>query len=459
MLHVRACPTRFSNILIACIRMPLPYAARSVISETNMNKTDSRSSGYLQLIRSNRAFRYLWAGQVISLTGDWFNLIASAALIAILTQSGTAIGGLFVVRMLAPFLVSPIAGVAADRYNRRTILIITDVLRSFVVLGFVLVREPQHVWLIYVLTAVQAASQGFYFPTWNALLPDITKPGEVGIANALSSATWSVMLAFGSALGGLVAGVVGVYPAFVLDAVTFLLSALILLRMPYQSTISRDSDLSILAGVRQYIGGLSYLRRHIDTFAIAIQKAILGFFIIGFFQVAQVTIAEQHFPIGEGGTISMGLIYVMAGIGSGLGPIFGRNWARDRDRRLRLMIALGYGFAAAGFLICASLVSLPVVLLGALLRGVGGGMVWVLGTQLLLQIVPNEVRGRVFSTEFALYTLFTALSSGATGRLIDTTLGVSGVLQLGSVIVVAPMALWLLWIFFGKRDLVKAKAA
>ena len=443
------------------MRIPNPPVAQTFISEKNLKKTDTPSSGYLQLIRGNRAFRYLWAGQVISLTGDWFNLIASAALIATLTQSGTAIGGLFVVRMLAPFLVSPIAGVVADRYNRRTILIITDVLRCFVVLGFVLVREPQQVWLIYVLTAVQAASQGFYFPAWNALLPDITKPQEVGIANALSSATWSVMLAFGSALGGLVAGVVGVYPAFVIDAVTFILSALILLRMPYQSTLKSkvDSDQSIMAGIRQYLDGLRYLRGHIDTFSIAIQKAVLGFFIIGFFQVAQVTIAEQYFPIGEGGSISMGLIYVMAGIGSGLSPILGRNWARDRDRRLRLMIALGYVCSSLGFLICSTLISLPVVLIGALLRGVGGGLVWVLGTQLLLQIVPNEVRGRVFSTEFALYTLFAAVSSGTTGRLIDTSLGVSGVLQLGSIILVVPTALWLLWIFFGKRDLVKAQAA
>lgn len=424
-----------------------------------MKPNHKPTSGYRQLIRGNRSFRHLWAGQVISLTGDWFNLIASAALIATLTQSGTAIGGLFVVRMLAPFLVSPIAGVVADRYNRRAILITTDVLRCFVVLGFLLVREPEQVWLIYALTAVQAASQGFYFPAWNALLPDITKPGEVGIANALSSATWSVMLAFGSALGGLVAGVVGVYPAFAIDAVTFLLSALILIRMPYQSKLKRDTDQSIIAGIQQYFDGLSYLRRHIDTFSIAIQKAILGFFIIGFFQVAQVTIAEQHFPIGEGGSISMGLIYVMAGIGSGLSPILGRNWARDRDRRLRLMIAFGYVCAAFGFLICSTLISLPVVLMGALLRGVGGGLVWVLGTQLLLQIVPNEVRGRVFSTEFALYTLFAAVSSGATGRLIDTSLGVSGVLQLGSLILVLPTALWLLWIFFGKRDLVATRAA
>ena len=107
-----------------------------------MTRNDDSNAGYLGLIKGNRAFRYLWAGQVISLTGDWFNLIASAALIATLTQSGTAVGGLFVVRMLAPFLVSPFAGVVADRYNRKAILMSTDILRCFVVLGFVLVREP-----------------------------------------------------------------------------------------------------------------------------------------------------------------------------------------------------------------------------------------------------------------------------------------------------------------------------
>ena len=129
-----------------------------------MKPKDKRDNSYWHLIKSNRAFRYLWAGQIVSLTGDWFNLIASASLIATLTQSGTAVGGLFVVRMLAPFLVSPFAGVVADRYNRKAILMTTDILRCFVVLALVLVREAEDVWLIYVLTMVQSASQGFFFP-------------------------------------------------------------------------------------------------------------------------------------------------------------------------------------------------------------------------------------------------------------------------------------------------------
>ena len=420
-----------------------------------MTQSKGRTVSYRQLVRQNKAFRYLWSGQIVSLLGDWFNLIASASLIAALTQSGAAIGGLFVLRMLAPFLVSPFAGVVADRYNRKTIVIATDILRGFVVLGLVLVREPQQVWLIYVLTTIQSASQGFFFPAWNSILPDITQPEELGVANALSSATWSVMLAFGAALGGIVSGIVGVYPAFIIDAMTFFLSAAIIFRMPYRSLLSRDSDQSILAGIRQYVDGLSYLRQHIDTFTIAINKGILGLLVIGFYQVVQVTIAEQYFPIGDGGSISLGLMYVSSGIGSGIGPILGRYWARDRGRQLRLAIAIGYACCLFGFLITSTLASFYIVLAGGFLRGIGGGLVWVLGTQLLLQIVPNQVRGRVFSTEFAMYTLFSALSSGTIGILIDSSLGISGILLLGSGLLVIPILMWSLWIVFGKRDVLR----
>ena len=90
-----------------------------------------------------------------------------------------AIGGLFVVRMLAPFLVSPIAGVAADRYNRKWLLIIADLVRALTVLCFLFVRSSEDVWLIYVLSAIQMGLSGFFFPTRNAILPDITSKEEL----------------------------------------------------------------------------------------------------------------------------------------------------------------------------------------------------------------------------------------------------------------------------------------
>ncbi|HLV00396.1 MAG TPA: MFS transporter, partial [Acidobacteriota bacterium] len=101
-----------------------------------MSPSPPSPSGYLQVLRHNANFRNLWLGQVVSLFGDWFNLIASAALIAHLSDSAFAIGGLFVVRMLAPFFISPLAGIWTDRYDRKKILIISDLLRALIVMGF-----------------------------------------------------------------------------------------------------------------------------------------------------------------------------------------------------------------------------------------------------------------------------------------------------------------------------------
>ncbi len=408
-------------------------------------------AGYGALIRRNANFRFMWLGQIISLLGDWFNLIASAALIGELSQSGTAIGGLFVVRMLAPFLVSPIAGVVADRYNRQHILILTDIARAVTVFGFLFIREANQIWLLYVLTAIQLGISGFFFPTRNAILPDIVSSRELGAANALSSATWSVMLALGAALGGIVAGTWGIYTAFIIDALTFLVSALFIAQLKYRPAPGIDStEKTIGAGLKQYLAGLRYLRQHVDILFIALIKAATAL-IIGGFQVIQVTIAEKFFVIGEGGGISLGLMYAVAGVGTGIGPIVARRFTGDRDGALRFTLILGYIIVALGMAIAAPLANFNLVLLGALLRGIGGGTNWVFSTQLLLQLVPNHIRGRVFATEFAIFTLASAVGAAVAGGALDTSLDISDMMWWMGALVLIPGALWTLWLVAGKR--------
>ena len=288
-----------------------------------------RSVGYRELILGNANFRNLWLGQIISLLGDWFNLIASAALVVELTQSGFAVGGLFVVRMLAPFLISPIAGVAADRYNRKHILILTDILRAIIVLGFLWVREPQHIWLLYTLTAIQLALSGFFFPTRTAILPDIVSSPELGAANALSSTTWSVMLALGAALGGIVAGTWGIYPAFAIDSLTFVVSTIFIVQIQYDTADHLDaSDKTVRSALHEYLDGLRYLVHHLDVLVMALHKAVGALFFTSGLQVIQVIIAESIFPIGERGGISLGLMFGIAGVGTGIGPIVARRFTR-----------------------------------------------------------------------------------------------------------------------------------
>lgn len=407
---------------------------------------------YITLLRGNSNYRALWYGEVVSLFGDWFNLIASAALVSYLTQSGLALSSLFVVRMLAPFIVSPFAGVAADRYNRKTLLILADLFRGIVVLGFLLVREPQHVWFLYVLTAVQLAFSGVFFPARNAILPDIVTRKELGAANALSSSTWSVMLSIGAALGGLVAGGWGIYPAFVIDSLTFFLSAFFISRIAYQPRVALDSDRSVGQAIRQYVEGLRYLKQRLDILAISTQKAVFSLMQGGAFQVVQVILAERYFRIGEGGGTSLGLLYALAGVGTGLGPIAARVFTRDDDRRLRQAIGWGYLISVAGLALVAPLWSFPVVLFGTFLRSFGGGINWVFSTQLLLQLLPDNVRGRIFSTEFAMFTLATAVSTQIGGYLVDVTRvsiptlmwGMAGLMLFSGLV-------WVLWVQFGPK--------
>jgi len=96
------------------------------------------SAGYIELLRGNRNFRMLWLGQVVSQMGDWFDTIALYTIILNLTGSGRAVGLLLVARFLPSFFFGSLSGVVADRFSRRSIMIVSDVLRAVVVLGFVL---------------------------------------------------------------------------------------------------------------------------------------------------------------------------------------------------------------------------------------------------------------------------------------------------------------------------------
>ena len=417
--------------------------------------TTQTAVSYTDLLRNNRNFRYLWFGQIVSLLGDWFNLVASAALVGMLTQSGLAVGSLFVVRMLAPFLVSPIAGVVADRYNRKHILIAADLVRAAVVLAFLLVRDSGDVWILYTLTAVQMAMTGFFDPAHTAILPDISSPRELGAVNALSSATWSVMLALGAALGGLFSGTFGMYPAFVLDTFTFLLSAVLLAQVRIPAKLaSAAADKTVAAAMRQYFNGLRYLRAHLDVLVVALQKASMALFLATAFQVIQVAIAQQVFIVGQGGGISMGLMFGLTGVGSGLGPIVARKLTGDDPRSLKEGIAYGYVIAIAGIMVTAPLLSLETVLLGSFVRSIGSGIIWVFSTHLLLQMAPDEVRGRVFASDFMFFYLGSAVASSLVGAALDTSLTISSIIWFLAAISVIPTVLWTVWVLKGRRETV-----
>ena len=155
---------------------------------------------YLSLLRARPEFRRLWLASVVSFAGDWFNTIASVILVTRYTESGLAVGALFLARTLPQFLLGPVAGVVADRFDRKRVMVISDLLRAGIVLSFLFVDRPERLWLLYVLTVAQFTVSAFFQPASAAILPSLVQRDELVTGNVISSITWSAMLALGSAL-------------------------------------------------------------------------------------------------------------------------------------------------------------------------------------------------------------------------------------------------------------------
>src|SRR6266536_842044 len=230
------------------------------------------SSGYLALLRHNRAFRRLWYGQVVSQLGDWFDSIALFALLYRLTGSGQAVGALMVAQFLPATIVGLFAGVVVDRLPRKLVMIVTNLGSAALVLLFLLVRDPSQIWIIYLVTVLKMALVSFFAPARTAAIPNVTKRQELLAANAISGATWSAMLAIGAALGGLVAGTLGTDAAFMIDSGSFVLSALFIWAVPVHET--HLGERTPTSKIQEFREGLAFVFSQRDIALYTLTKSL-----------------------------------------------------------------------------------------------------------------------------------------------------------------------------------------
>ena len=376
--------------------------------------------GYIDLLRRNRSFRQLWLGQVVSQMGDWFNTIALYTIILQLTGSGRDVGLLLVARFLPSFLFGPISGVVADRFSRRTIMIVSDLLRAVVVLGFLFVRRPDQLWILYVLTVLQLGLSTFFEPAKTAAIPSIVEDRELVAANAISSVTWSAMLTIGAAIGGIITDAFGTDVAFVLDAATYLLSAALIasIRVPKRAKRERQKlSLGRILGITETIEGIKYVKDRPRVLAYLLVKPAWG--LGGGILTLLAVFGERIFPVGKGAAGGIGVLFAARGIGTAVGPIVARRIAGEGERRMQTAIGISFLIGGAFYIAFGSATSLVLALIVLGIAHCGGSILWVFSTVMLQRSVADNFRGRVFAAELALVTLTMAASNYATGELLD----------------------------------------
>jgi MFS family permease len=376
---------------------------------------------YRALLAGNRNYRLLWIGQIVSQLGDWFNSVAIYALLLELTGSATSVALMIIVQFLPMAVIGPVAGVVVDRVNRRRLMIGADILRGMVILVLLVVKRADQVWLVYVVMGATVSLTAFFEPARTAVIPNVTSRAQLLTANALSSATWSAMLAIGAGAGGVVTAMFGRNVAFLVNAISFFASAVVIARTAFNAdppASKRPAGWASLTGIGDLIEGIRYIRSDRHVAALMLVKA--GWGIAGGVLLLMTVMGQRVFPVGGSAAAGIGVLYAARGIGAGIGPIMARAWLGQRPDEMRRAIAPSYVLVALFYLMLSWSTTIGLASVAVVGAHAAGSVLWVFSTVLLQLSVPDRFRGRVFSAELALLMTVSALSSFVCGYALDT---------------------------------------
>lgn len=372
---------------------------------------------FLGVLRENPNYRYTWIGQVVSEIGDHFNNIAVFSLALEHTQSGLVVTGIMLSRAIPAILAGPIAGVVLDRYDRRRIMIASDLLRAALALGFILALRSNGNGMLYGFSALLMFASPFFSSGRSAILPVITTPEELHIANSLTQTTQAATITLGTLFAGLAVDQMGFRWAFIINSLSFVVSALCISRLhvkdggfrPRRAALT-ESD--VARPWHEYREGLRYMRS---------SPLILGIGLLsvgwasggGASQILFSLFGELVFRRGAAG---IGIIWSFAGVGLLIGGGIA-YWLGKRlsFKAYRWTIVACYIVHGGGYAIFSQMPSFGWALFFIAVSRTAISISSVLNNNQMLRHVDNEYRGRVFSTIESMLWATMMLSMSAAG--------------------------------------------
>jgi len=344
-------------------------------------------------LRTSRGFRLLFASGLVTYLGSMITYVALPFQIAHLTGSYLAVGAIGLAELLPLIIFGLYGGALADTVDRRIMAIATEATMGVLVTVLLinaLLPHP-HVWVIYVVAMVLAAADGLQRPSIEAMVPRVVAHDQMAAASALTSIRWTLGTVLGPAIGGILISALGVWSAYAIDVVTFVISVVILLRLP---SIRAAAEAS--ASLRHVIQGLKYAASRRDllgTYAVDLIAMIFAF-------------PYALFPflaIELGAPWALGLLYSAGAVGA-LVVTATSGWTKSVHRHGRAVciaaVAWGVGIALAGLTTNIWVVLVFLAFAGGadMISAIFRGAMW-------NQTIPDEVRGRMAGIEMLSYSI------------------------------------------------------
>jgi MFS family permease len=352
------------------------------------------------LLRTNHNYRNTWIGQVVSEIGDHFNNIAVFSLALANTRSGLVVSGVMLSRAIPAVLAGPIAGVLLDRMDRKRIMIVSDLIRGVVALGFIFTVNRHDTWLLYVLSGLLMFASPFFTSGRSSILPTIANKEELHAANSLTQTTQWTTLTIGTFLAGASVSKFGYQWAFAGNALSFFISAFCISRLRVQGGSFRAKKNSLTEAEvarpwHEYMEGLRYMRATPLIFGIALIG--VGWATGG--GAAQILFSIFGEIVFNRGPEGIGVIWGSAGIGLLLGGGFA-YWLGQRVsfNGYKRTISICYLIHGASYIIFSQMRNFYWALVFIAFSRAAVAVSSVLNVNQILTHVSDEFRGRVFAT-------------------------------------------------------------
>lgn len=374
-----------------------------------------RLRSFALLLRRRPAFRRLWLASVISMLGDWLSYVAVSLLALEQGGSALAVGLVMMAHTLPVGLFSPITGPLADRYDRRTLMIVVDLTAAVLTVGMWLAARNELIWLLQVFLLLRVSVSGLNLTAGSAALPSVVEPDEIPAANALNGLTWSVFFAGGTALGGFLAAWLGPGEAILLDAFSFLVSAGIVLGLP--PLPPPVGEVRPRPGFRDLAAAWTFARPRPRLLAAVLAKTPMALLTSAGWVSLNVMAVTRAPTLGVASVATgLGLMHAIRAMGTGVGPLIPRHWLPPVANYAGPLAFLGLG----AFLIFES----PWLFMPALfLWGMGTGHNWVASSATVQLETPGHLLGRMSAFDYMTMSFSQASLAVGAGLLIDLTGG------------------------------------
>lgn len=354
---------------------------------------------YLQLFRDFPLIKTFSTIQLIAYFGTWFSNVAIYTLLLKLGASPLMISVVVAMHFIPTIIQAPFSGVLVDKLEPKKLMGLLLLVECSMTLMFLSVTSLEHIWYLVFFIFIRMSASSVFFAALMSLLPKLISGKNLQRANEIHSIIWSLTFTLGMAIGGVVVHILGIYVAFVIDALLFLIAFVILVRTQFSATIEKEKEKFYF----MMVAGIKYIKSHPQIIHLMILHSVVG---VTVFDTLVTLLADYYYKYVISIPLAIGITNSARALGLMIGPLVIGNWI-NKERLFYLLLMQGLTIILWGML----QKDFYLGLIGMFFIGLTTTTLWSYTYALLQESIDQKYLGRVVAYNDMMFMIVTVTTT------------------------------------------------